>query len=187
MNVYDFDGTIYAGDSSVDFYWYALARKPMILRFFPRQLCGFVLYALKRINKKELKSRFFCFLSGIDGEGMAKDFWEKKKNKIYNWYMNQCREDDIIISASPEFLLQPAAKELGVKRLIASKMDIKTGTFDGENCYGLEKVHRLYATFGTANIDDFYSDSVSDAPMARLAKRAYFVKNGKITRWIQKD
>lgn len=37
MNVYDFDGTIYDGDSSVDFFLYALKRMPSLIRYAPRQ------------------------------------------------------------------------------------------------------------------------------------------------------
>ena len=32
MNVYDFDGTIYNGDSTIDFYIYALKSKPSIIK-----------------------------------------------------------------------------------------------------------------------------------------------------------
>ena len=31
MNVYDFDDTIYAGDSTVDFFFYCLKKKPAIV------------------------------------------------------------------------------------------------------------------------------------------------------------
>ena len=45
----------------------------------------------------------------------------------------------MIISASPEFLIAPIANQLGV-RYIASKLNPETGTYDGLNCYGDEKV-----------------------------------------------
>lgn len=32
MNVYDFDKTIYAGDSTIDFYLFCLKRQPAILQ-----------------------------------------------------------------------------------------------------------------------------------------------------------
>ena len=37
IDVYDFDGTIYDGDSTVDFWLYCLRRKPSLLRFLPHQ------------------------------------------------------------------------------------------------------------------------------------------------------
>lgn len=47
MNVYDFDGTIYNGDSTIDFFLYALKRNPSVLRYLPKQVWGFVLYGIK--------------------------------------------------------------------------------------------------------------------------------------------
>ncbi len=79
MNVYDFDGTIYDGDSSVDFFLYALKQKPPLLRYVPRQVWGFILYGLKHINKTELKEYFFSFLSGIDVAILTEDFWNQNQ------------------------------------------------------------------------------------------------------------
>lgn len=183
MNIYDFDGTIYEGDSSVDFYWYALKKAPHILRFLPKQLLGFIRYARKQIDKTALKSHFFCFLSAIDSEQLAISFWKKRQNKIAAWYRQQQAPDDIVISASPEFLLRPICDTLGIQHLIASLVNPKTGILDGENCYGTQKVCRLYAAYGSVRIDGFYSDSLSDAPLAKLAEHAYFVKNGTLTHW----
>lgn len=61
MYVYDFDGTIYAGDSTVDLFFYALKRKPIIVRYIPIQAIGFVLYGIKCINKRRLKEIFLVF------------------------------------------------------------------------------------------------------------------------------
>ena len=60
---------------------------------------------------------------------------------------------------------------------------MKTGKFTGENCKGQEKVKRFRKKYGNAVIDDFYSDSLSDLPLARIAKRAFLVKKGKIREW----
>ena len=98
------------------------------------------------------------------------------------WYQAQRREDDVIVSASPEFLLAPIAAQLGA-RLIASRVDPFTGQYDGENCHGAEKVRRFQAEFGAAQPDAFYSDSLSDAPMARLATRAYLVRGERVLPW----
>lgn len=183
MNVYDFDGTIYPGDSTVDFYLYALRRRPALLRFAPRQLLGGILYALKRIDKTQFKERFFCFLAGIDAEAMAEAFWEARGGKIGEWYLRQRRADDVVISASPEFLLSPICRRLGVRRLIASDVDARSGAFRGTNCRGEEKVRRLAAECQTTRIDEFYSDSRSDLPLAKIADRAFRVKKGRVLPW----
>ena len=66
MNVYDFDDTIYAGDSTVDFFFYCLKKKPAIIRYVPHQIFGACRYALKRITKEEFKEAFFAFLSALN-------------------------------------------------------------------------------------------------------------------------
>ncbi len=41
MNVYDFDGTIYSGDSTIDFYLFCLRKQPEILCMGGKQIKGF--------------------------------------------------------------------------------------------------------------------------------------------------
>lgn len=183
MNVYDFDKTIYAGDSTVDFFKYSLKKNPGIIKFMPGQISGVVKYAFKKIDKTQMKERFFCFLNEIDAENLVNEFWEINNIKIYKWYTDQMRKDDIIISASPEFLLKPICGKLGIENLIASKVDPGTGKFSGENCRGEEKVRRLKAEFDIDRIDEFYSDSVSDLPLAKIADKAFLIKNGTPEKW----
>lgn len=183
MNVYDFDGTIYKGDSTVDYYLYVLRKKPAVIRFLPKQLWGMLLYILHRIDKTKMKEYFYSFLRGTDNEKMVAEFWKLNICKIYTWYLDSHMNDDIVISASPEFLLLPACDMLGIKHLIASRVDPITGIYTGKNCRGAEKVCRLYAEFGKISIDKFYSDSHSDQPLADIAKEAYLITKGNITKW----
>ena len=62
-------------------------------------------------------------------------------------------------------------------------MNPETGRIAGRNCHGAEKVVRFHQEMGDAQVDEFYSDSLSDAPMARLAKKAYLVKGEKLAPW----
>lgn len=183
MNVYDFDGTIYAGDSTVDFFLFALKRKPSLIRFLPIQAVGFLRYGLKQIEKTELKEYFFRFLTAIDTDAMVSLFWDRNHHKIFKWYPAQQQPDDIIISASPEFLLKPICQRLGIRHLIASKVNAQSGHFSGKNCRGEEKVQRLAEEYHVIHIDKFYSDSHSDLPLARIADQAFLVKHGTITQW----
>ena len=183
MNVYDFDGTIYAGDSTVDFFLFALKCNPSLLCYVPRQAWGFLLYGLKRISKTALKEYFFSFLSGINAEKLTEDFWDQNHHKIYRWYLEQQKPDDLVISASPEFLLKPICQRLGIHHLIASKVDVQTGKFFGENCRGQEKVQRLESEYNVIYIDSFYSDSLSDLPLAEIADKAFLVNKGMVREW----
>ena len=55
-------------------------------------------------------------------------------------------------------------------------MEAQTGVYDGLNCHGEEKVRRMRELYPELQIAAFYSDSRSDAPLARLAQKAYMVK-----------
>lgn len=183
MNTYDFDETIYIRDSSVAFYTYCLKHYPSaVLRTVPRTLFMGVKKALGRINMTALKEQLFSFVRYIDAESVVEDFWNEKFDGVGEWYLQQKKDDDIIISASPEFLLQPVADRLGV-RLIATRMDSKTGQIEGQNCHDVEKVRRFREQYPGAHTECFYSDSLSDSPMAELADRAFLVARGKLSPW----
>lgn len=182
MKIYDFDRTIYDGDSSIDFFKYSLNKYKNLFLLLPGICTTFVLYKVKIIDKSYFKSKFFSIVKKMDNlEDDVKSFWKNNNKKIKSFYLKQKREDDIIISASPEFLLKPICEELGVK-LIASKFDKKTGKLIGNNCYGYEKVHCL-KELGIERCDEFYSDSKSDEPMKNIAKKAFFVRKNIIKEW----
>ncbi len=184
MNVYDFDGTIYKGDSTLDFYLFILFRHPSALFDIPAALSSFIKYKFRLCTKKEFKQTFFSFLRRIpEIDSEVAYFWSKNKRKIKDFYRKRQKPDDLIISASPEFLLAPVCRNL-----IASKVDPKTGIFHGENCRGTEKVRRFQVAYGNdIRIENFYSDSLSDAPLAELSERAFTVKGNKITEWRIKN
>lgn len=182
MNVFDFDGTVYDGDSSVDFWFFQIRKNPCLLRFFPRQLFGGFLFFMKKITKEEFKSRYFSFIEGIaDVDSAVKAFWNQNEHKIKNWYKNQQKEDDCVISASPNFLLKEICCRLGIKNLIATDVNKKTGKLLGMNCHDKNKPVFFSECFKNVAIESFYTDSKSDAPMARLAKRSFLVKKETIT------
>ena len=182
MNVYDFDDTIYEGDSTFDFYKFCLKKKPSIIFRFPAiTALRFVLGFEKKLVFKE---RFYRFLQCLaDTDAMVEAFWQTHLKNIKDWYKNQQKADDVIISASPEFLLTPACAALSISCLMASRVDKHTGKYTGDNCWGEEKVLRFREKFPDAVVDAFYSDSLSDTPMARLAKVAYIIKGTTLTEW----
>lgn len=184
MNTYDFDQTIYEPDSSYSFYLFCLKKYPgAVLRTVPKTLAFSAGYALKRIKTKKLKEQLFSFLRYLpDVDAAVCEFWDEHRSGIGKWYLDQKKDDDIIISASPEFLLQPIAEELGV-RLIATPMDKRNGMINGENCHDFEKVRRFNLEYPGAHTEKFYSDSLSDTPMAEIADEAYLVCKGKFSSW----
>ena len=184
MNVYDFDKTIFYPDSSYAFFCFCLKRYPSaVLRTAPQIIGYSLLYAFGAIRTKLLKEKLFSFLSFLsEPDEAVKAFWQENYAGVGNWYLAQKKDDDLIISASPEFLVGAAAEKLGV-HLIGTRMDIRSGKISGENCHDEEKVRRFYEVYPGGEIDAFYSDSLSDMPLASIAKNAFLVKKGKLFVW----
>ena len=109
MNTYDFDKTIFYPDSSYCFYLYCLRHYPgAMVKTLPRSVVSGLRYAAGKGNAKALKEQLFSFLPNLpDVDGAVKDFWDENRQRLAKWYLRQKRGDDVIISASPEFLLRP--------------------------------------------------------------------------------
>ena len=184
MNVYDFDNTILRGDSTARFCAYCLRHYPAIWIDLPGQAVNALLFGLKIRKKQAFKQRLLSFLRRIDDvDAAVEDFWKTNFNRIKPFYRETRRPDDVVISASPEFLIAPACARLGIKTVMGSPVDRRTGIFSGPNCHGHEKVRRFREIYPDAQIDTFYSDSHSDDPLARLAKRAILVKGNRLLPW----
>ncbi len=115
MNVYDFDKTIYSGDSTADFYLFSLKKHKKIITLAPSLLGSAIrFYVFKKGSKTDFKQVMYRFLRYCDIDKDVNDFWEINQNKIKKYYLKQKRDDDVIISASPEFLLEPIIKKLKI-------------------------------------------------------------------------
>lgn len=184
MNIYDFDKTIYDGDSTAAFIGYCAKRyKKTFITLLPT-VWAFILYSIGIYTKTQFKEKMYRFLQYIPDIDLAlEDFWDTHEKNILDYYKKQMQQSDIIISASPEFLLEPICRRLGIERLIASKVDKHTGKYEGENCWGAEKVSRLYEKYNITECDNFYSDSYSDTPLANIASSAYIVRKNTLSPW----
>ncbi len=179
--LYDFDGTIYDGDSSVDFFKFCLKKNKALYKMLPKLAINYLAYKSKNITDTELKEYVFSFLKNFKNiDKVVKEFWETHESKIKNFYLEKKHDQDIIISASPEFLLKPICEKLKVKDLIASDVDKTTGKFKKPNNRGEEKVKEFYKKYPKAEILEMYSDSLHDKPLLDLAKKSYFVKKNKL-------
>jgi len=187
MNVYDFDNTIYDGESSFDFFIFCLKKRPSLIKFLPPVLITLIQYKLCRITTEELTEK--CekymgeFLSMLDSpKKLISDFWDCHESKIKAFYRQRQKEDDVVISASNDFFLSEICKRLGIKYLIASKMDLEQCRIE-YLCHSSNKVRLFKEKFPNGVIDEFYTDSKNDMPMIRLSEKAFFVKGNKITEY----
>lgn len=185
MNCYDFDNTIFVPDSSTCFILFCLRHYPRAaLKALPLSAFEAILYLAEgKKDAKMLKQALFSFLHRLDSvETIVDEFWDCHADHIAAWYLEQKQPDDLIISASPEFLLRPMTERLGV-RLMATRMNPYTGQIKGRNCHDEEKVRRFLEEYPADSIDSFYSDSLSDTPLARHAKDAFLIIDGCFIPW----
>ncbi len=184
-DLYDFDKTVFRGESGSEFWLFCLKRHPSIIRYLPKQAVGFLgHYVLHIVGKKRSKELFYSYLKSIDAHREAELFWHKNADRINGWF--KPKEHDVktvVCSASPVFQIKPICDRLGVDLLIATKMDIKTGLIEGENCKGEEKVSRIKAEASDFEFRDVYTDNlVSDKPILDLSTRyKYHVEDGRLS------
>lgn len=187
MRVFDFDNTIYDGESAAHIFLYFLKKDfKGVLKFVPKFIEGCIKYKRHIITIDEVKSDYASYIKEyfkrIDNiEEDFEKFWDIHEKNIKPFYVKIQKEDDVILSASPYCLLNVMTKRLGIKNVISSELDATTGEI-GEICYHENKVKMFKAVYGDAEIDEFYTDSISDKPIMDISKTVFLVKGEKITK-----
>ncbi len=183
MNVYDFDNTIYKGESALDFFWFCVKKKPRLIAVIPRILYDLVLYKTLKINQDDFLKKgrfytesFFNLFQDIDAE--IKEFWDKHEHKIKPFYAKMQKKDDVIVTANVDILVKEAFSRMGVTEYIATTFDMEKGRL-GTVCFGKAKAELFKQKYGDA-IDNFYTDSFNDLPLMKMSKKVYMVKGNKI-------
>lgn len=181
MNIYDFDDTIYNGDTNRDILMYGFKKHPFL-----------VLKALKKAKKlqkdykrgviefERVKEAMLSFIFKIKNyPKFINDFVDSHMKNIKPWYISRRTQNDIVISASYELWIMQFCKRLGIRYVIATKTD-SDGRIIGKNCKGAEKLKRLASVIPNAVIVSAYSDSSCDIPILESARTAYVVEGNKL-------
>ena len=177
MNVYDFDGTVFPGDCSIGFCFWCMNRHPRLyFTFFPKAVRNLILRKKGKMTESQMQRKFFGYLTLIDDfEEQIERYWDKNEKKISAWYLAQKRPDDLIISASPTCIIEPIARRLGVQYM-ATEFDREYGVYLNNMMYAKEKAKYIF-DHGFPLIENFYSDSLADTPLALCAEKAHLVTN----------
>lgn len=181
MNVYDFDGTIFPTNCTFGFCIWCVIRHPkLLISYCPHALWTIIKYKLGRIPKYLMMREIFSYLMQVDDcDEQVERYWDKNEKRISAWYLAQKKPDDLIISASPDCIIGPIARRLGVQ-YVATEYDREFGVLLNNLMYAREK--SIYIIdHGFPVIDNFYSDSLSDTPIALCAEKAHLVTNGATT------
>ena len=177
MNVYDFDKTIFPTDCTIGFGIWCMNRHPKLwFTFFPKMIGTLIRRKTGQIPEYLLQRKLLEYLTLIDDfDEQIEKYWDKNEKKIAPWYLAQKRPDDLIISASPSCIIEPIAKRLGVN-FMATEFDREFGVFTNNLMYAKEKAKYIF-DHGFPMIENFYSDSLSDTPLALCTEKAYLVSN----------
>lgn len=142
--------------------------------YFPKVMFNLAEYKSGKIQNHLMQRKLFSFLTMVDDfDVQIEKFWNKYEKRISAWYLAQKKPDDLIISASPTCIIEPIAKRLGVQ-FMASEYDREYGVFLDNLMYAKEKA-KYITDHGFPVIENFYSDSLADTPLALLADHAHLV------------
>ena len=117
-----------------------------------------------------------------NNEKNVKKYWDKYEKYVYDWFKPENRKrTTVLISASPDFLIEEIARRMNVDYVICTTHDRKHGIMRSEVCRHAEKVRRFREVLPDAEVMDVYSDSIkSDRYIFALGKRDFLVTKGKI-------
>lgn len=178
VNIYDFDKTVLPFDSGSKFWLYCAKRYPKVLLCLPYQaVCG-VMMVSGRKSMEQVKSGFFSFVRFIPLEKAVRDFWDKYESSVFDFAKPESRPGTtVVISASPDFLLNEIAKRLKFDTLMCTNHDAATGRVIGKNCRGEEKISRFRELYPDAEVELVFSDSLKhDRPIFSLGKRCFHIQ-----------
>ncbi len=187
MNVYDFDNTLYKGESMVDLFLFYLKKNPGLIKYFTGVMKVLKRYKKGEVTINDMVEKYAPVVSKetekiLDAENDPKEFWDKHQKNIKPFYKSLQQPDDVIITASPDYTMREICRRLGINNLICSEFDIEKNklTF---MCLKENKVKAFRERYPDTEIENFYTDSpANDKPLIDISKHAFLVEGNKITK-----
>lgn len=191
LAAFDFDGTITECDILIPFLKDSFGNGKLfvsICKLIPTLL----LFSIKIKSRQQVKERFLSYY--LKNMEPTTFYWHASRFSLFkiaklvktsaleriNWHLKEGHQV-CIISANIHELIQPFAKQIGIHRVIASELFINhegmlTGSLNGKNCWGEEKVARLKEIYGDKEgfILYAYGDSRGDKELLQLADYPYY-------------
>lgn len=186
MNVYDFDNTVYDGETLVDFILYYVFHDIRIWKYIPKLLIIWLKDSFHLFTVEQAVEAYSAFLEGyfVHIETLDEDtvkFWDKHEKKLKPFYEEIRRDDDVFVTGTTDFIFEEIAKRRGYKNYITSCVDRKTGKFTAL-CFLENKVRLFQEKYPNTEIENFYTDSENDRAMMNISRNVYLVKGKKITK-----
>ncbi len=185
VNVFDFDNTIYDGETLVDFIMYFVRHDIKIWKYVPKLIIIAIKDGLHLFTVDEAIKAYASFLEGYyvqlgDLSNEVVKFWDKHEKKIKPLYDQYKSDHDIIVSGTTDFILDEIMNRMGIKNYVGSQIDKNTGKFT-RLCFLENKVKIFHELYPDANIVNFYTDSMNDKAMMDISEHVFIVKGMKVT------
>ncbi len=187
MNVFDFDNTIYDGESFVDLFKMMLKKDPSLLHHAPKLAYCILRYKVGRLDMQGVYEKYspvfeqYVAKMPYDFNELAVEFWDKHFCNIKPIFKELLKEDDAVISASPNVIIAEACRRLGVKNYVGSDIDSQSGEIRFM-CFGKNKIEAFNKAYPNERIECFYTDSIHDKPLMDISDKVFMVKGSKIKR-----
>ena len=186
MQVFDFDNTIYHGESTFDFAMFIIKRKKSLLKCAPGIMRLLIKYKRCKMNATEFQTELEKFTGPfLQNKKFIKqsvqDFWKKNRKKLDQNIIKKIKKNDVILTCSPSFLIKEIENDLHTKNILATEIDIEKGKIYFLN-FGKNKVKVFQEKFPKKKIQTVYTDSYNDKALMDVAKNVYLVKKGKCTK-----
>lgn len=182
ITVFDFDKTLTRIDTLYGFF--KISSKGMRFKYIYQfiYLMAMILAKIGAISNDQLKSLGIkLFLYGRDKSEVENIGKLYAKSIEYNFLFNeasQLKYNVYIVTASFDVYTKYTLPNAYV---LASTLKYENNKVIGLefNCYGERKVNALFEK-GVKSINMFYTDSISDLPLAKISKKIYLVKKDKL-------
>lgn len=182
MKAFDFDNTIYRGESSIDLAVYMIRNNKKIILYLPMIFTNLVKYKLCMIGRKEMEIILNDFCQAVMGDRdevpeIIDRFWRTHAHKLNRGILKRISPEDIIITAGPDVLINGIRDRLNTDHIISSEVDLDGRRFTYLN-FKDNKLKRYRELYGDRPIDVFYTDSYNDRALMEISDRVFLVKNG---------
>lgn len=110
MKGFDFDNTLYRGESSLDFSLYMIRTHKKILLYLPVIMANAIKYKLCLVDKEKLGAEINKYMKLIirdkyEIRRLVKTFWQTHAGRLDANMLRRVGPNDLIITAGPDFLL----------------------------------------------------------------------------------
>ena len=111
MKVFDFDNTLYRGESAADLFFFMIKRNRKLKKHLPVILINLVKYKLCLVDKDKLESAINGLMKAIIRSreellAVTADFWRENSHKLNPGILRYMAPEDAVITASPRFLIE---------------------------------------------------------------------------------